>query len=300
MSPVERFVQAEDVRLFARLAGEARAERPDVVLLHGFTGSGLGMATLADALGDAGRRIALDLVGHGQSDAPHDVAAYGMPRCTAQLAAALEALDALPCHLVGYSMGGRAALAFAVAHPQHVASLTLVGASAGIADPDEREARRRDDEALAARIVREGVPAFVEHWMGLPLFASQVRRLSPQALDAARRERLASRAHGLAHSLRGMGSGAQPPLHDALPGLHLPVLLLVGEEDAKFRTIAAGLADALPDARVEVVPDAGHAAHLENPAATADAVRRFHAGLAPGSAHPEPRPQPRAPVQEVR
>ena len=141
-------------------------------------------------------------------------------------------------------------------------------------NPEERRARVGSDEALADRIEREGVPAFVEHWMALPLFAS-TKRLGEDALAASRADRLRNSARGLANSLRGMGTGAQPPLHAFLPDLSLPLRLVVGELDAKFRGIASDLAARLPNARIEVVPGAGHAAHLERPDPVAGIARRF-------------------------
>lgn len=248
------------------LAVEETGAGPPLLLLHGFTGSGESLAALAEALAPRWRCVRVDLVGHGRSDAPRELAPYRMPRCASQLARLMDALELGRAHVFGYSMGGRSALALASARPERVASLALLGASAGIADPALRAARARDDEALADRIERDGVAAFVEHWMALPLFASQAR-LGAEFLARARAERLAQRAHGLANSLRGMGSGAQPPLQEALPGLDLPVLLLAGEHDPKFRAVAADLAERLPRARLAAIPGAGHAAHLENPAA---------------------------------
>ncbi len=75
-----------------------------------------------------------------------------------------------------------------------------------------------------------------------------MRCLGEKALAASRADRLRNTAHGLANSLRGMGSGAQPPLHGKLRDLRLPVRLLVGELDSKFRRIAADLADRLKQA----------------------------------------------------
>lgn len=245
-----------------------------LLVLHGFTGSSASMAGVAAALADRHRVVRVDLLGHGRSDAPRELAAYAMARCTAQLAGVLDALAIPRAHLLGYSMGGRIALALAAFHPERVASALLVGARAGFEDPVERAARARDDERLADQIERDGVPAFVEHWMALPLFSTQ-RRLGAEALAAARAERLANRAHGLAASLRAIGAGAQPPLHALLSRLQLPVLLVVGAEDARFATVARDLARRLPRARLAVVPDAGHAAHLENPRAFASIARAF-------------------------
>jgi 2-succinyl-6-hydroxy-2,4-cyclohexadiene-1-carboxylate synthase len=228
-------------------------------------------------LSDTHRTISLDLVGHGRSAAPRDAAAYSMTACVGQLAAVLDELNLHDAPLIGYSRGGRVALAFGVAHPARVASALLVGASAGIRDPQQRADRVRDDEALAERIEREGVEAFVDFWISQP-FLVDARRLGARGVAEARKMRLANSAHGLAASLRGMGSGAQPPLHDALARVGFPICLVVGEEDLKFRALAAEMAQALPNARVEIVPEAGHSAHTDNPAAFLDLARRFLAG----------------------
>lgn len=247
--------------LHAELAGAG----PPVLLLHGFTGSTRTLDGVAAGLRAAGfATIAVDLLGHGRSDAPRDPAAYAMERCSEDLVRVLDAAGAPRAAVLGYSLGGRVALALAVAHPARVRGVVAVGASAGLEDPGERAARRRADEALADALERDGVPAFVERWMALPLFASQAR-LGPAFLAAARAQRLANRAHGLAASLRGIGTGAQPPLHDALATLPVPLLLVAGAEDAKFRAIAAALAQRAPRARAAWIPAAGHAAHLEQP-----------------------------------
>jgi 2-succinyl-6-hydroxy-2,4-cyclohexadiene-1-carboxylate synthase len=253
-----------------------------VVVLHGFTGSGASMAGVAEALRGRHRVIRVDLVGHGASPAPRETAPYTMERCAAQLAGLAEALGLGPAHWLGYSMGGRAALALAAWRPHCVRSLLLVGASAGIADPTARAARVRADEVLAARIERDGVAAFVAHWMALPLFASQAR-LGSAALEAARRQRLANRPHGLANSLRGMGAGAQPPLHALLPGLRAPACLVSGAQDAKFTALAQELATLLPRGRAVSLPGAGHAAHLEAPDAFASLALDFFAEVERGA-----------------
>jgi 2-succinyl-6-hydroxy-2,4-cyclohexadiene-1-carboxylate synthase len=155
-----------------------------------------------------------------------------------------------------------------------VRSALLIGASAGLEDARARAARRGEDEALAARIEREGLERFVDRWMERPLFASQ-RRLGEAALARARAQRLSNRAHGLAQSLRGMGTGAQPALHARLPWVRVPILLVAGSLDAKFAAIASDLASRLPNARARLVPGAGHACHLEEPEAFLRIARRF-------------------------
>jgi 2-succinyl-6-hydroxy-2,4-cyclohexadiene-1-carboxylate synthase len=283
MSAVPRTIATGGVNIHAVVEGEG----PPVVLLHGFTGCAASMAGTAAGLRERYQVIRIDLVGHGESDAPRDAAAYRMESCVDQVAGVVDALDVRPAHFIGYSMGGRVALALCAWRPELAASATLIGARAGIADEGERAARVRDDCALADRIEREGVPRFVDTWMALPLFASQ-RRLGEKALAAAREARLANRAHGLAISLRGMGAGAQPPLCGHLGRVRAPVCLVVGEEDARFRAIAEALARELPGSRVEVVPAAGHAAHLENPSAFLRITRRFLAEVDANQQTPQP------------
>ena len=272
----ERFVDAHGVRLRALTSGDARAQARPVLMLHGFTGGAESMACVAKPLAEQRCVVRLELVGHGESDAPADLAAYRMEACAEQIACAVAALGLERPHLLGYSMGGRAALTTALAHPDLFASLVLIGATAGLEDPALRAARIASDEALAERIERDGIEAFVDHWMALPIFATQ-SRLGPEALAAARAERLRNRPHGLANSLRGMGAGAQTPQHDRLSRFERPVLLVVGEQDAKFREIAARLEASLVDARTLVIPGVGHAAHLEAPERFAQATNGFFA-----------------------
>ena len=122
---------------------------PPVVLLHGFTGSGDAMSEVVEQLRVDFRVLVVDLVGHGASDRPKELEPYRMTAVVEQLRCLLERLGLDSACWLGYSMGGRAALAFAVAYPEQVDRLLLIGASAGIDDPAARAERIRADEALA-------------------------------------------------------------------------------------------------------------------------------------------------------
>jgi 2-succinyl-6-hydroxy-2,4-cyclohexadiene-1-carboxylate synthase len=157
------------------------------------------------------------------------------------------------------------------------ASLVLIGARAGIAEEGARESRHREDESLAQRIEADGVAAFVDEWMAMPLFATQ-RRLGAAFVDGQRRARLANDAHELAVSLRGLGPAAQPVLFDELAHVTAPVLLVAGELDPAFIAAGRDLAGRLPAAEACEIADAGHAVHLEQQEAfvrvTMDFLRR--------------------------
>lgn len=242
----------------------ARGTGPALVLLHGFTGRATEWGAHLDRFATRFRVLAVDLPGHGANAAARDPGACRMERCVDELAALLDRRGLARAHVLGYSLGGRVALAFAVAHPARVERLVLESASPGIADPAERRARREADAALAARLERDGIAAFVDRWEAQPLFATQVR-LDPATRSAAHTARLENDAAGLAASLRGMGAGAQEPLWERLPAVTAPTLLVVGELDGKFRDLAVAMAARLPRAQVAIVPGAGHNTHLENP-----------------------------------
>src|SRR5207253_3632168 len=134
--------------------------------------------------------------------------------------------------LLGYSMGGRIALY--TAFSSFFRALILESASPGLADPGEREQRRLSDETLAASIERDGVPAFIERWENLPLFASQ-KTLPLDCREKLHQQRLQNSATGLAQSLRGVGTGVQQSLYAQLPTLNIPVLLIAGEDRKSTR-----------------------------------------------------------------
>lgn len=234
---------------------------PPLVLLHGFSQTGRSWDGVRAALGGV-ETLAPDLRGHGG-------AAGARPIETAALVADVLAL-APPGRfaLAGYSMGGRLALHVALAAPERLAGLGLISTTAGIEDVDERAARRAADEALADEIERDGIEAFAERWAALALFASQ----SPEVRARAQRERLAQDPAGLAASLRGFGTGAMEPVWSRLGELSMPVAVIVGEADAKFRAIGDRLVEALPAGRLALVPGAGHALPLEAPEAVAAAL----------------------------
>ena len=159
---------------------------------------------------------------------------------------------------VGYSMGGRIALQLALDHPDLVERLVLVSASPGIADPAEREARRRADADLAQRLARRGVDAFLDEWLAQPMFASLPATVAD--LEARR----ANSVERLTHQLQELGQGRQPSNWGRLGEIHAPTLVFAGANDAKYVTIAEHMADPMR-ASVRVIPRCGHACHLEDP-----------------------------------
>ena len=242
---------------------EITGDGPDLLLLHGFTGDISTWSPFLDALSSY-RTIRVDLIGHGRSDSPPDPARYSMKHAVEDLQALLHHLHVDRTALLGYSLGGRVALHFALEAPEMLTALVLESASPGIADKKEREARRRSDAALAESILSDGLEAFVDRWQSQALFASQ-SRLPAEVQQRQRTQRLSQNPLGLANSLRGMGASSQDYLMPQLQGLHVPSLFLAGALDQRYAALAAVLAAEAPDARHQVIEGAGHAVHLEKP-----------------------------------
>ncbi|MXX23976.1 MAG: 2-succinyl-6-hydroxy-2,4-cyclohexadiene-1-carboxylate synthase [Caldilineaceae bacterium SB0668_bin_21] len=249
---------------------------PPVLLLHGFTGHGGSWAETGQRFAAAGYNVlAPDLLGHGRSAHPSDATRYGMAHAAADLNSLLDESSIEAVHLLGYSMGGRLGLFFALSRPERVRTLSLVSASPGIASTAERDERRDRDDALADQIERDGIAAFVDHWESLPMWASQRRYLSSEQHHQLRLQRLRNLPDGLANSLRGMGTGNQPALHEKLPTLSMPTLLIAGAEDEKFAGINRQMERRIPQARLVILPMAGHAVQLERPRAFERTVLEF-------------------------
>jgi 2-succinyl-6-hydroxy-2,4-cyclohexadiene-1-carboxylate synthase len=247
---------------------------PPLVLLHGFTGSSDSWSRVGHDLARHHRVIAIDLIGHGASSAPRDPSRYGFDQALDDLAEVIYQLGLARAAWLGYSMGGRLALGLALRHPNRVSSLILESATPGIQDEGERLQRSAADETLARRIEEVGVEAFVGEWERLPMWESQ-RALPDEVLQHQRDLRLRNSVVGLANSLRGMGQGAQPSYWDRLGEIRTPVLLIAGSLDRKFAGLAGQMGIKIPDATLSVVPEAGHAVHLERPQQFTASVRDF-------------------------
>jgi 2-succinyl-6-hydroxy-2,4-cyclohexadiene-1-carboxylate synthase len=256
--------------------GELRYERwegegPPLLLLHGFTGSKNSFAHLRERLAPFASALVVDLPGHGESPFPDDTT------FASTLQALLGLLDGLglpEVDVAGYSLGARVALGLAVEAAPRLRRLVLESGSPGLRRRRDRGERRRQDEALAARIEAQGVGAFVEAWEALPLFEG-VRTLPAEVQAALRMRRLAGDAGGLALSLRRLGPGAQPSYWSALPSIRVPTLLLSGGRDRKFTALAQRMAAELPLVWGHVFPGVGHAPHLEAPDAWTREVTGF-------------------------
>jgi 2-succinyl-6-hydroxy-2,4-cyclohexadiene-1-carboxylate synthase len=252
----------------------------DLVLLHGFSGTHRAWdGVLAHLDGERYRALALDLPGHGElADAPRPLTFEGCVESV--LARAPESFA-----LCGYSLGGRVALHVALAAPAQVRRLVLVSCSPGIENADERVARKRSDRELADELESIPFEDFIERWRAQPLFAGE----PPEAGRLARADQRRNRPDALAAALRGIGAGEMGPLWDRLGELAMPLVVIAGERDAKYRAIGARMVEMAANAQLVLVPG-GHGLPLESPAQLARAIC---SGSQSGST-PRPGPSGRA------
>lgn len=221
-----------------------------LIFLHGFTQTSRSWATITSRFAASHECSSVDLPGHGLSRDG---------RRTLNETAADVVASTRPGTVIGYSFGARVALHIALRFPQHVTRLVLVSGTAGIIDDDERARRKTSDDALADRIERIGVDAFIDEWLALPLFAGLTTE-TDQRMD-----RCTNTASGLADSLRYAGAGTQRPLWNELGNISCDTLLVAGGADSKFVGIAELMHQSIPHSELQIVQGAGHTVHLEAP-----------------------------------
>jgi len=247
-------------------------DQPLILFLHGFLGDGHDFDPVISLLADQFCCLTVDLPGHGKTRTRGGSEFYTMPQTAQGLIQLLERLAISTCSLVGYSMGGRLALYLALNFPQFFNRVVLESASPGLKTAAERLQRRDNDAQLADQLETEDFSNFLRRWYTQPLFASLKQH--PDFEQIVKR-RFNNHPRELAQSLRYMGTGHQPALWQRLPENQLPLLLLVGEQDTKFRAINTEMADLCPLVKLSILRDCGHNIHWENPNFFAQQVREF-------------------------
>jgi 2-succinyl-6-hydroxy-2,4-cyclohexadiene-1-carboxylate synthase len=239
-----------------------------LVLLHGFGGTRHAWDRVIARLDPQRYRpLALDLPGHGEAAA--EQAPITFEGCVAAVLAGSPRRFAL----CGYSLGGRTAQQVALAAPERINRLVLVSTSPGIEDPDERARRREADRHLAEQLERAPFEDFIERWRTQPLFADD----PPEVGALAREDQRRNDPHALATAMRGLGPGEMQPVWSRLGELKMPVTIVVGERDGKFRALGERMRALLAHAELVVVAG-GHGLPLENPSALAEELGKRQLG----------------------
>lgn len=240
-------------------------DAPVLVLLHAIaTHSGLWLPQLG-AWSSRWRVVRIDLPGHGASEPP-----LGAPTLAAYARQVGEVLDALGVEraaLVGLSLGGMVAQAFALACPHRVGALVLAHTSART-EPAVRELWQRRLEQFESSGLRAQVPPTLERWftrrfaaaspLTLAWIAGQIASTSPAGYAAA------------IHAIQQLDHVSQ------LESIAAPTLVIAGDSDTAVPPAAAAtLAGAIPGAELVVLPDAAHLGSVQQPVLFAETVGSF-------------------------
>ena len=234
---------------------------PRAVLVHGFTQTHETWVDVIDSLKQNFEVIAVDAPNHGDSC---DI--------SLNLESGAKAIGEVGGNAtyIGYSLGGRFCLTLALAEPQLVSRLVLISTTAGIEDKEQRSERIRNDEELARRIEQIGVNQFIDEWLNQSLFGGLNNETNQRGV------RLKNTAIGLSSSLRLCGAGRQQPTWSRLKELTMPVLVIAGANDEKYRRLAERLVSEIGDnATLKIVENSGHTPHLEQPEIFQDLLSNF-------------------------
>ena len=250
-----------------------RPTNPSIVFLHGFLGAGSDWGEIAAPLAEDFFCVCPDLPGHGANITRDLDAQLSIPQLALELRALCATLSLNAPIVVGYSLGGRVALAAAVQHPEIMQALMLESTSAGLDTEAERQARAATDDARAAVLLADGIAAFMRTWYAAPLFESLQMR--PQLLAKLQAARMCNDARWMSKVVSELSPGRAASVWAELPSVRLRTVLLAGALDVRYTEYAQRMCAAMPNAVCTVVADAGHNVHLEQPIAYIQALRDY-------------------------
>jgi pimeloyl-ACP methyl ester carboxylesterase len=239
-----------------KLYYEVHGSGPAILLTHGYSATSQMWAGQVDALSKNHTLVTWDMRGHGQSDYPEDPSAYSEAATVADMAAVLDAVGAPEAVIGGLSLGGYMSLAFHLAHPERTRALLIIDTGPGYKNDEAREGWNRNALATADRYEREGL--------------GNLARGSVEMRTSRHRD-----ATGLARAARGMLTQKDARVISSLPSIAVPAIVVVGANDTPFLAASDYMTAKIPGAQKVVVPDAGHAANIDQPAAFNAALTDF-------------------------
>ena len=241
---------------------EDQGSGPAVLLSHGYSATSKMWADQVTAFKDRYRIITWDMRGHGDSDSPEDQSLYSEAHTIDDMAALLDALDIEDAVISGLSLGGFMSLAFHLKYPNRVRALMLFDTGPGYKNVDARNEWNERAKTWAATFEAEGLDA-----------------LGTIGSDEMRKDWHRS-PEGLARAARGMLTQFDSRVIESLPGIQVPALVLVGENDKPFIGATDYMVHKIPNSTHAIIAEAGHAANLHQPAAFNEAMGSFLDGLA--------------------
>jgi pimeloyl-ACP methyl ester carboxylesterase len=245
------------------LAYECTGQGTPIVFVHEFAGDMRSWEPQVRRFSGTHRTITFNARGYPPSSVPKAVSAYSQDRAVADIVAVMDAAGVEQAHIVGLSMGGFATLHFGLKHPSRALSLCVAGCGYG-AEPSEREKFRHEAALIAEKLVKEGMPAFVEQYAYGPTRV-QFLRSNPRGFEEFKRHFAEHSALGSANTQLGV-QRERPSLYDLqdqLAKLTVPTLIINGDEDWACLKPGLLLKQTIPSAGLAVIPNCGHTMNLE-------------------------------------
>lgn len=233
------------------------SQKITIVALHGFCGSAYDFQPLIDLCSAKHKWLCPDISSLFNAQ-------WGFDNFVTGINKLLDAHELTNAVFLGYSMGGRLALHYALNQPQRVSELILVGAHAGLSTKKEQKLRKRSDEILAQKAIKHGVPYFIDYWQKQPLIISQSKNISASVFAEMINRRYQLPISDITRSLRFLGLGRMPNQWPNLEKLTCKSILVSGQFDEKFCEIAKKMGKIIPQSQVVQIAKVGHAAHLED------------------------------------
>lgn len=250
------FIEIENIKYHLQIKGEGKP----IICLHGFS-ENLSTWKLLEL--ENYQLILIDLIGHGESDKPLPSKCYSLEIIIKHLNKLIYQLGLKKYSMLGYSMGGRIALAYTLAYPNKIDRLVLESASYGECDLVNRLKRCKSDLELAKKIRENGIEWFNEYWSSLSIFESQ-RRLPKSIIDKIAKRRLLNAAYALSNTLLCTGQGQFPCLKNQIFNLSMPVLYISGEYDKKYGQMGNEFAKLNFNIKHKIIKGVGHNTHIED------------------------------------
>jgi pimeloyl-ACP methyl ester carboxylesterase len=220
----------------------AEGHGPSLLLTHGFAATSAMFAGNLPALARRNQVVTWDIRGHGSSGDPDDPACYSAQASTDDMAAILDHLQIGRAVIGGHSLGGYLSLAFALAHPERVSALLLIGTGPGFRSDAARAEWNRVAGQSAGNLEQRGLAGL---------------GAGPELTAGAHRS-----AAGLARAARGILAQRDSQVIDGLPAITVPTLIVVGADDTRFLAAADYMARKIGDTRLVIIPGAGHAPNI--------------------------------------
>lgn len=266
-------IKVDDIQFHIREYGDITSS--DILIaLHGFSGSGQVFEHLSEEFEQFKcKLLAVDLIGHGDTITPQQAEVHTFKSQMDALSKLIVELNIPKFHLLGYSMGGRLALHFAIQNPQNVTSLVLESTNIGISNQNERKERAKRDALLADEIQLD-YPGFLKKWNKLPLFKSP-KNAPMELIKKFNSIQLNQDPIQMAFSAREFSPGKIPFVINELESLNFPVLAITGELDHTYTQLWKSLTDTIPNGNHREISNAGHRVHLDQPLVYINTILNF-------------------------